>query len=191
MSATFFASSEAFRSWLDGHHDEATELLLGFYKRGARRTGLTYREALDQALAYGWIDGVRRSLDAERWTIRFTPRTARSVWSNVNVKRVQALLAEGRMAEAGIRAFTARDPRRSGIYGYERAAQTLSPALAGQLAANRRAKAFFERQPPGYRRIVTHWVMSAKKEETRARRLTRVLEKAARGERIDFMKPLT
>lgn len=189
MNATFFASGDALREWLDANHGHATELLVGFYKKSARKAGISYPEALDAALAFGWIDGVRRGVDEERWTIRFTPRQARSVWSAVNIKRVRQLLAEGRMAPAGVRAFEARVSRRGGTYSYERANATLDPALARRFRANARAKTFFDRQPPGYRKVVLHWVTSAKKEETKARRLARVIEKSERGERIDFMKP--
>jgi uncharacterized protein YdeI (YjbR/CyaY-like superfamily) len=189
VTPTFFASRGAFRAWLDAHHDRETELLVGFYKRSARASGITYQEALDEALAYGWIDGVRRRLDAERWTIRFSPRKARSIWSSVNTKRVRELIALKRMHPAGMRAFEARDPKRSGIYGHEREEMTFDAASAKTFAANKRAKTFFDAQPPGYKRITTYWVMSAKKEETRMRRLAQLIEKSARGTRIDFMKP--
>jgi uncharacterized protein YdeI (YjbR/CyaY-like superfamily) len=151
---------------------------------------MSYQEALDQALAYGWIDGVRRSLDTERWTIRFTRRRSRSIWSNVNIKRVKELIGLGLMHTAGLRAFEARDPKRSGVYLFEqRQPAAWDPASAKQLAANPRARAFFEAQPPGYRTLLMRWVMSAKKEETRLKRLARLIEVSARHERIDFMKP--
>lgn len=185
----FFATGDAFAAWLDAHHDRDTELIVGLYKKAARPIAMTYQEALDQALAYGWIDGLRRSLDAERWTIRFTRRRPRSIWSTINIKRVKELIALGRMQAPGMRAFEARDPKRSGIYLYEQQSATLDPASARRLAANARAKAFFDAQPPGYRRHVTGWAMSAKKEETRRRRLERLIDVSARHERIDFMKP--
>ncbi len=150
---------------------------------------MTYAEALDEALAFGWIDGVRRNVDADRWSIRFTPRKPRSIWSNVNIRHAKRLIGEGRMTPAGQRAFDARHPRRSGVYTYETAPATFDPAAANAFAANARAKAFFEAQPPGYRRTVTNWVMSAKRAETRLRRLAIVIETSARGARIDFMKP--
>src|SRR2546423_918911 len=189
MKPTFFASARDFRAWLDTHGHGDKEVLVGFYKKHAGRDRLTYRDALDEALAYGWIDGIRRSLDDERWTIRFTPRKRRSIWSTVNVRRVNELIALGRMRPAGLRAFEARDPKRSGIYGYEREQMTLDAALAKKLRANGAAAAFFEAQPAGYRKIVTYWIMSAKKEETRLRRLETVIDRSARGRRIDFMKP--
>ena len=189
MKPVFFTSGKEFRAWLAKHHDRETELLLGFYKRGAKKAGITYAEALDEALAYGWIDGVRRNLDAERWTIRFTPRKARSIWSNVNIRHVARLIEEGRMAPAGMRAYERREARRSGIYTYETKPATFDRATAKALAANARAKTFFDAQPAGYRRHVTNWIMSAKKDETRMSRLAILLDKSARGVRIDFMKP--
>lgn len=200
MTPTFFRSGAEFHDWLAANHNRETELLVGFVKKGPARLkasrdtkppryGLTYHEALDEALAFGWIDGVRRSLDAERYTIRFTPRRARSVWSNVNIRHVARLIEQGRMTPAGMRAFEARQPRRSGIYTYETAPATFDRAAAKALAANRRAKAFFEAQPPGYRRTMTNWIMSGKKEETRMRRMALLIDKSARGERVDFLKP--
>ncbi|HZP48352.1 MAG TPA: YdeI/OmpD-associated family protein [Vicinamibacterales bacterium] len=196
MTPKFFASARAFRAWLERHHDRETELLVGFHKkasprrRGAKaRAGMTYGEALDEALAFGWIDGVRRNIDADRWSIRFSPRKPRSIWSNVNVRHVTRLIEAGRMAPAGLRAFDAREERRSGIYLYERTPAALEPALEKRFAARRAAKAFFDAQPPGYRRIVTGWVMQAKKQETREKRLARLIEKSARRERVDLMKP--
>jgi len=162
--------------------------MVGLYKKSAG-PGLRYAEALDEALAYGWIDGVRRRIDDERWCIRFTPRKARSVWSRVNIKRAQELIEIGRMHPAGHRAFEAREARRSGIYTYENPARGLDTARAAELAAHPRAKRFFDAQPPGYRRHVVNWIMSAKKDETRRSRLTRLIEVSTRGERIDFMKP--
>ena len=186
---TFFASAGAFRAWLAANHDRATELLVGFYKKGATRSGPTYQEALDEALAYGWIDGVRRRLDDDRWTIRFTPRTARSIWSRVNIRRMNELVALGRVTPAGLRAFEARTPDRSGVYGHEQTEVAFDPAIEKTFAKSARAKAFFDAQPPGYRKVLTNWVMSAKKEETRLNRLARLIATSARGERIDFMKP--
>ena len=181
----FFASGAAFREWLERHHATARELLLGFYKVKAGKKGITYQEALDEALAFGWIDAVRRGLDEERYTIRFTPRTPRSIWSNVNIKRVGELKAAGRMHEAGLAAFAKRDEARSGIYSYERQVQAkLDPASMKALKADRAAYEFFERQAPGYRKLVAHWVGSAKKAETRERRLAKLIECCREGRKI-------
>jgi uncharacterized protein YdeI (YjbR/CyaY-like superfamily) len=189
VKPTFFESAADFRRWLDAHHATAPELLVGFYKRAAGR-GLTYPEALDEALSVGWIDGIRKRVDADRYTIRFTPRRPGSIWSTVNIRRVRVLTTQGRMNPTGLRAFRERDERKTQQYSYERQRTTLEPKLAANLRANAKASAFFSAQPPGYKRIVTHWLMSAKKEETRARRLAILIDHSARGARIDFMKPI-
>jgi uncharacterized protein YdeI (YjbR/CyaY-like superfamily) len=180
----YFKSSAEFSSWLEMHHDSMSELLVGFYKKSASRKGITYPEALDEALAFGWIDGVRRGVDDERYTIRFTPRKPRSIWSNVNIKRVGELSGSRRMREPGLAAFAKRDEERSGIYAYERAAAELDAAATKALEADRAASAFHQRQPPAYLRLAAHWVMSAKKPETRARRLATLIAHAREGKRI-------
>ena len=185
VKAKYFASGAAFRSWLEANHDRASELLIGFYRKTASRKGITYPEALDEALAFGWIDGVRRGVDGERYTIRFTPRKPRSIWSNVNVKRVGELIAAGRMMPSGLDTFANRDLKRSGIYSYEREiAAELSAADIKTIKADRAAWAFHEKQPTAYRRLVAHWVTSAKKPETRARRLHILIANAREGKRI-------
>lgn len=187
-AARFFESAAAFHAWMEKHHANANELLVGFHKKATGR-GMTYPEALDEALAFGWIDGVRKRVDDEAYTIRFTPRRPGSTWSAVNSKRVGELISLGRMQAAGLRAFRERDERKTRQYSYEREQPALDPALEATLRANRKASAFFDEQPPGYRRIVTFWVMSAKKEETRARRLAHLIERSASGSRIDLLKP--
>ena len=185
IKAKYFASGAAFRSWLEANHDRVSELLVGFYRKTASRKGITYPEALDEALAFGWIDGVRRGVDGERYTIRFTPRKPRSIWSNVNVKRVGELIAAGRMMPSGLDTFANRDLKRSGIYSYEREiAAELSAADIKTIKADRAAWAFHEKQPTAYRRLVAHWVTSAKKPETRARRLHILIANAREGKRI-------
>ena len=185
VKAKYFASGAAFRSWLEANHDRASELLIVFYRKTASRKGITYPEALDEALTFGWIDGVRRGVDNERYTIRFTPRKPRSIWSNVNVKRVVELIAAGRMMQPGLDTFAKRDLKRSGIYSYEReVAAELSAADIKTIRADRAAWEFHEKQPPSYRRLVAHWVTSAKKPETRARRLQVLIANAREGKRI-------
>jgi uncharacterized protein YdeI (YjbR/CyaY-like superfamily) len=186
MKPTFFKSAAEFRGWLDTHHAIDRELLVGFYKKESGR-GITYQEVLDEALSFGWIDGVRKRIDAEAYTIRFTPRKPGSVWSAVNIQRVQELISRGLMKPAGLRVFQERDERKTRQYSYEREHGILDPALDAILRRNQRASSFFDAQPPGYRRTVTFWVMSAKKEETRARRLTHLIELSARGTRIDLL----
>ena len=182
--AKYFNAGGEFHAWLESNHDRASELLLGFYKKSAGKKGITYPDALDEALAFGWIDGVRRGVDEERYTIRFTPRKARSIWSNVNVKRVGELIAAGRMKDPGLATFAKRAAERSGIYAYEREAIELDAAAMKALKADRAALAFHEKQPPAYRRLVAHWVMRAKKPETRARRLQILIANAREGKRI-------
>ena|SRR6185437_10112373 len=188
MKARFFASVDDFRAWLTERHASEGELLLGFYKKELGR-GITYAEALDAALAFGWIDGVRKRLNAEAYTIRFTPRKARSIWSAVNIKRAKELEAAGRMAPAGLRAFHERDEKRARLYSYERAAAKLDAPLEAKLRANRKASEFFDSQPAGYKRVAIFWVMSAKKQETRERRLRVIIASSAKGKRIDMLKP--
>jgi uncharacterized protein YdeI (YjbR/CyaY-like superfamily) len=187
---TFFATASEFRRWLETHHDTAREALVGFYKTGSARGGIRYKEALDAALCFGWIDGVRKRLDALSYSIRFTPRRPGSVWSNVNTKRAALLTKLGLMAQPGLRAFEGRDKKKSRRYSYESKPPALDAALEARLRAKESAWTFFESQPPGYRKIVTYWVMSAKKEETRARRLALLIKSSARRTRIDFMKPV-
>jgi uncharacterized protein YdeI (YjbR/CyaY-like superfamily) len=182
MKAAFFESAADFRGWLDQHHASAPELLVGFYPKKSGR-GVTYPEALDEALSFGWIDGVRKRIDANAYTIRFTPRKPNSTWSAVNIQRVRVLISRGLMQPPGLHAFDERNARKTPQYS------TLDPALDAALRANRKAASFFDAQPPGYRRIVTLWVMSAKKEETRARRLVHLVELSAAGTRIDPLNP--
>ena len=185
----FFATPAEFRAWLEAHHADADELLVGFHKKASGRPSITWPESVDEALCFGWIDGVRRGIDADSYSIRFTPRRRRSIWSTVNVARAQELIESGRMTPAGLAAFEARTEERSGVYSFER---TEEPRLdAGQEArfrANPRAWEWFEGRPPGYRRAALHWVLSAKREETRERRLSTLIEDSAHGRTV---KPLT
>jgi uncharacterized protein YdeI (YjbR/CyaY-like superfamily) len=185
----FFATPSEFRRWLRAHHRTATEVLVGFYKKGSGRPSMTWPESVDEALCFGWIDGVRRAVDAERYTIRFTPRKAVSTWSLVNIRKAEALILARRMKPAGLRAFDARDAKKSGIYSFEqREHATLDAAAEARFKANRAAWEFFQSQPPGYRKVVTFWVMSAKREETRARRLETLIADSAAGRRIGLLQ---
>ena len=182
---TYFATPAAFRAWLEAHHATTTELLVGFYKRGSGKPSITWPESVDEALCFGWIDGVRRSIDDERYTIRFTPRKARSTWSAINIKRVAELTKLGRMQPAGMEAFARRSEARSQIYSYEQRAEVaLDDEFERAFRANRRAWEFFQGQPRWYRRTATHWVMTAKKEETRRKRLATLIADSANGNRI-------
>ena len=180
----FFPSARAWRAWLGEHHDSAREAWVGFYRKDSGRAGLTYPEALDEALCFGWIDGVRRKIDDLSYTNRFTPRKARSYWSDVNTRRANELIALGRMAPAGRAAFGARDTARTARYSFERATAAFDAALLARFRRHRRAWAFFEAQPPSYRKTATWFVVSAKQEATRLRRLETLIARCAAGERL-------
>ncbi|MFI5126666.1 MAG: YdeI family protein [Candidatus Acidiferrales bacterium] len=188
MKPRFFKSAADFRAWLSKNHATTSELLIGLYKKELRR-GITYPEALDEALSFGWIDGVRKRINANCYTIRFTPRKRGSIWSQVNIKRVQELIASGQMGEVGLRVFQERDKAKARLYSYEREQAKLDRVLEATLRANRKASLFFDAQPPGYRRTIIFWVMSAKKEETRIRRMKRLIEISAKNTRIDLLSP--
>jgi uncharacterized protein YdeI (YjbR/CyaY-like superfamily) len=190
MEPTFFPTPEDFRAWLAENHDRERELLVGFYKVGSGKPSITWPQSVDEALCYGWIDGVRRSLGEEAYTIRFTPRKAKSTWSAVNIARVAELTAEGRMRPAGLAAFQAREESNSRIYAYEnRDKAVFDPALEERFRANEKAWSFFQAQPPGYRKTATFWVASAKQEATRLRRLDQLIADSAAGRRIDQLTP--
>jgi uncharacterized protein YdeI (YjbR/CyaY-like superfamily) len=194
MKATFFPTPADFRKWLEKNHDKVPELLVGFYKKGSGKPSITWPESVDEALCFGWIDGIRRTIDDESYSIRFTPRRARSIWSAVNVKRVAELTKLGRMHPAGLRAFEARDPKRSYAYSFEqrKEGRKLAPEYQAKLEANKKAWTFFQAQAPYYQRTASWWVMSAKKEETRLRRLATLIDDSARGRRIGPMtRPAT
>ncbi|MDQ6805012.1 MAG: YdeI/OmpD-associated family protein [Actinomycetota bacterium] len=188
MKPTFFQASADFRAWLEDHHASADELVVGFFKKGSGRASISWAEAVDQALCFGWIDGVRRRIDEDRYTIRFTPRTPRSTWSAVNIRRAQELIDEGLMQPRGLAALERRRDDRSAVYSYEQCQESrLSPADAESFRANGTAWDYFQGQAPSYRRAAIHWVTSAKRAETRRRRLETLIEDSAAGRRV---KPL-
>jgi uncharacterized protein YdeI (YjbR/CyaY-like superfamily) len=188
MTPVAFASQRAFRAWLAKHHETAREVVVRCYKVREKEKGITYAEAVDEALCFGWIDGVRRSGDAESFNVRFTPRTPKSVWSAVNIRKATALEAAGRMRPAGRVAFAARTARSSKRYSYESKPSVLDPAFERELGRNRGAREFFLSQAPWYRRTSIFWVMEAKREETRARRFATLLKCSAEGERIPLLR---
>ena len=190
MEPRFFATPADFRAWLEEHHSDARELLVGFHKKATGRPSMTWAESVDEALCFGWIDGVRRSLGDERYTIRFTPRQARSTWSAVNIRRAQELIAEGRMRPAGLRAFERRTDDKSAIYAYEqRRAVKLGPEHEREFRASAAAWEFFQSRPAGYRRSATWWVVNAKREETRLRRLRTLIDDCAAGRTVRHLTP--
>ncbi len=184
---TYFTTPRAFRTWLAKHHASHDEMLLGFYKTTAASKGISYQQALDEALAFGWIDGVRRRVDDERYSIRFTPRRARSIWSAVNIARVKELIAEGRMMPPGMAAYARRDETRSAIYSYERGGATLDGEQRAMFEADRMAWEFYQKQASWYRRTAAFWVVNAKKPETRQRRLATLIARSHDGERLDSL----
>jgi uncharacterized protein YdeI (YjbR/CyaY-like superfamily) len=185
VKPTFFPTPADWRAWLERNHESQTELLVGFYKKGSGRPSITWPESVDEALCFGWIDGVRTRIDDASYSIRFTPRKRASTWSSVNIGRVAELAAEGRMRPAGIAAFERRTEARSGTYSYEqREHPKLTPEQEREFRANPAAWEFFHAQPPGYRRVATHWVVSAKREETRARRLATLIDDSVNGRRL-------
>jgi uncharacterized protein YdeI (YjbR/CyaY-like superfamily) len=184
MNPKFFRTPADFRTWLEEHHSSAQELLVGFYKRESAKPSMTWHESVGEALCFGWIDGVRRRVDALSYTIRFTPRKRGSVWSTVNIERAKALAAEGRMRPAGLKAFEARRLNKSGVYSYEQRPEGLVPPYTNMLGKHPAAKKFFDGQPPYYRRAASWWVISAKQEETRLRRAKTLIGLSAKGQWI-------
>ena len=189
MKPTFFATPSEFRKWLEKHHEKAKALWVGFYKKSSGTLSITWPEAVDQALCVGWIDGIRKRIDDVSYAIRFTPRKPHSTWSTVNIKRAEALSKLGLMRPAGLNALAARRRDKSGIYSYEqRKTASLSKTHEQQFRADKTAWAFFQSQAHWYRRTAVWWVVSAKKEETRRKRLATLIRASARGKTIP---PLT
>ncbi len=183
----FFRSPVELREWLAQHHQDAEELWVGFYKKGSGIPSTTWPEALDEALCYGWIDGIRRGIDKTSYTIRFTPRRPGSIWSVVNVKRALELIALDRMQPAGRKAFEDRNLEKSGFYGYERERLYLDNAYEEKLRSNANAWVFFQSRSPSYQRYALAWVMRARKEETRLSRLAALIEHSENGRIIPIL----
>jgi uncharacterized protein YdeI (YjbR/CyaY-like superfamily) len=189
MPPKFFRTQRAFERWLAANHRSVDALLVGFHKVGSGKPSITYPEALDAALAYGWIDGVRHRLNDQAYTIRFTRRRKGSFWSAVNIRRAKALIRAGRMNPPGLAAFRMRDNERSQRFSEERRNAVLDTAALRALKADREAFAFFQTLPPGMKRLYAFWIVSAKREETRARRLATVIDRCRAGRRIDPFHP--
>jgi uncharacterized protein YdeI (YjbR/CyaY-like superfamily) len=178
----YFKTPEAFRKWLERDHASKDELLVGYHKVASGHPSMTWSESVDQALCFGWIDGVRRRIDDQRYCIRFTPRRPGSKWSDVNLKKVAKLKREGLMRPAGLAAFKRRVVGRRAGYAYEENIKQLTPAMTRELRSNRKAWEFFQGLPPSHKKKVTHWVTSAKQEATRKRRLGKLIEACEKGE---------
>lgn len=181
MDVVYFASAEGLREWFERHHASESELWVGFYKKNSGVTGAAYGEAVDEALCFGWIDGQVRRVDEQRYTHRFTPRRRTSVWSQANIARVGELQRQGRMRPAGLQAFTVRSPHNTQRYSFENTPASLAPAEEAELQGNHAAWTAFERQAPSHQRAMLWWVTSAKRPQTRQRRLADMIDRLARG----------
>jgi uncharacterized protein YdeI (YjbR/CyaY-like superfamily) len=187
MKPVHFQTADEFRDWLKKNHARATELWVAFYKKGSGKPGMNYLEAVDEALCFGWIDGLIKRLDAERYMHRFTPRTPTSIWSNINVKKVERLTAADKMHAAGLAVFASRTEARTGIYSFEAKQAAKLPAdFEQRFRANPKAWSFFTAQAAGYQRLAIHRVVSPKNAATRERWLARLIAESAAGKRIDF-----
>jgi uncharacterized protein YdeI (YjbR/CyaY-like superfamily) len=184
MDPRFFNTPSAFHKWLATNHAKAKELWVGFHKKGSGKPSITWPESVDEALCFGWIDGVRKSIDQDSYKIRFTPRKPGSVWSAINIRNVERLIKEERMQPAGLKAWELRKEDRSGIYSYEQRSPELIEPYAGAFKRDKAAWKFFATQPPGYRKMMNWWIVSAKLEETRLKRLKQLIEKSSQGERV-------
>ena len=180
----FFRTPADLRRWFEKNHETVEELWVGFLKKDTGRPSITWPEAVDEALCVGWIDGIRKRIDEESYKIRFTPRRAGSIWSAVNIRRVAELKKEGRMRPEGLAAFSKKRENRSGIYSYEQRPGELPEPYASVLAADARAAGFLAAQPPSYRKLMTWWIVSAKKEETRMSRLEKLVAACHAGKRL-------
>lgn len=185
MTATFFATQAAFRKWLEKHHKKETAIVVGFYKVGSGKPSMTWSQSVDQALCFGWIDGVRKSIDQESYAIRFTPRRSTSIWSVVNIKKVAELTKSGLMTPEGQKAFDLRTKNKSGIYAHEKEPVTLAPDYEKQFRQNKRAWDFFNAQAPSYKKVMIHWITTAKQEKTRLSRLEKTIKISEQQKRME------
>jgi uncharacterized protein YdeI (YjbR/CyaY-like superfamily) len=184
VNPRFFPTPLAFRKWLAANHAKAKELWVGFYKKDSGKPSITWPESVDEALCFGWIDGIRKTIDEESYKIRFTPRKPGSVWSAVNIRNVERLIKEKRMRAAGLKAYEAKKEYRSGIYAYEQRPAELVEPYATKFKRNKKAWEFFQAQPPYYRKTMNWFIVSAKQEETRLKRLDILIEACANGKRL-------
>ena len=184
MKPKFFHTPADFGTWLEKNHATATELWVGFYKKDSGKPSITWPESVDQALCFGWIDGIRKGVDEISYQIRFTPRRRGSICSAINIKRAKELVRQKQMQPTGLKAFAARIENKSGIYSYEQRSTELKKPYAKLLKKNKAASNFFEKQPPSYRKMIGWWIISAKKEETRMARLGKLISESAKGKRL-------
>jgi len=178
---TFFAKPSDFRKWLQRNHKSETELLVGYYKVGSGKPSMTWSQSVDEALCFGWIDGVRKSIDQDSYQIRFTQRKSTSIWSAINIKKIEELTRQGLMQPAGLASFEKRSASKSKIYSYEKEEEVFTPNFIKQFKANKKAWDYFQALAPSYKKVSTHWVMSAKQETTRLKRLNQLIAESAAG----------
>ena len=181
MAPTFFAKQSDFRKWLQKNHKRETELLIGFYKVGSGKPSMTWSQSVDEALCFGWIDGVRKSIDKDSYQIRFTHRKPTSIWSAINIRKIGELTKQGLMQAAGLSSFEKRIESKSKIYSYEKDEVEFTPDFKKQFKANKKAWEYFQSFASSYRKVSTHWVMSAKQESTKIKRLNELIADSARG----------
>ncbi|GAB3329989.1 YdeI/OmpD-associated family protein [Larkinella ripae] len=182
--ATFFATPAEFRHWLEENHTTEKELVVGFYKVGSGKPSITWPQSVDEALCFGWIDGIRKSIDETAYQIRFTPRKTSSIWSAVNIRRIGELIEQGLVYPAGLTVFQARDLKKAGIYTHEKEDHPLDEAFQAQLKANEKAWQFFQKQAPSYQKTIRNWIRSAKQEATRQKRLALLVEDSENGRKV-------
>jgi uncharacterized protein YdeI (YjbR/CyaY-like superfamily) len=184
LKPEFFQTPADFGTWLEKNHATAIELWVGFYKKDSGKPSITWPESVDQALCFGWIDGIRKGVDEISYQIRFTPRRRGSIWSAINIKRAKELVRQKQMRPTGLKAFAARIENKSGIYSYEQRSTELKQPYAKLLKKNKAASNFFKKQPPSYQKMIGWWIISAKKEETRMARLAKLIGESAKGKRL-------
>ncbi|WP_433831549.1 YdeI/OmpD-associated family protein [Flavobacterium anhuiense] len=184
MAPTFFSDQKDFRKWLEKNHQNETELLVGFYKVTSKKSSMTWSESVDQALCFGWIDGVRRSIDEDSYTIRFTPRRSSSIWSAINIQKIEDLTKAGLMTDAGLKAFSFRTENKSKIYSHEKTPVPLLETYEKEFKSNKIAWEFFEKQAPSYKKVMIHWIMSAKQEKTQLSRLEKTITESEKQKRV-------
>lgn len=185
MNPIFFAKQEDFRAWLVKNHKKETELLVGFYKVRSKKPTMTWPQSVDQALCFGWIDGVRKSIDHESYTIRFTPRKSTSIWSAINIKKIEELTTAGLITTAGQKAFELRKEEKSRVYSHEKSPVELDSKYENHFKNNKLAWKFFDAQAPSYKRVMKHWIMSAKQEKTRLTRLEKTIAMSTQQKRME------
>src|SRR3954467_12208731 len=187
MKPLFFSDQQKFRAWLKKNHNKETELLVGFYKVTRGKESMTWPQSVDQALCYGWIDGIRKSIDDEAYTIRFTPRKKNSIWSAINIKKMEELTQKGLMQPVGLAVFQHRKDAKSAIYSYEKPPVVLDKQFEKKFKANKVAWTYFQSKAPSYQKTSIAWVMRAKQESTRIRRLDTLIKDSEQGRRIKLL----